>query len=808
MRRTLKILKWFVIIVVILVVIVVGAGYFYLRQSLPQMEGSIKVTGLSAAVEIIRDIDAVPHIYAQNKLDAYWGLGYLHAQDRLWQMGLQRRVLQGRLAQLFGPSLISQDHFLRALGVYRAAQSAWESLPSEPKQIINAYVAGINAFVATHNGSQLPPEYKIVGISPETWSGADVLAWIKMVAYNLDSLSFSTETLANDLFKTVGPQKAQQLMPAYPEDGPAFAQAHNSTQAYSRLVEISERVSEYTGFISIDMVGLGSNSWVVDGIKSATGRPFLANDPHLALSAPSTWYLAHLSANDLDVIGATIPGLPMIIIGRNRSIAWGITHLSSDVQDLYRERIDSTGSLAEFQGRMEPMRLITETIKVKGGADAERTVRITRHGPLISDVVGSTDSVPRGEQPQASAEPLALAWAALQPEDTTVKTFLGISEARNWDEFKRSLRECVAPALSFVYADVEGNIGYHVAGRIPIRSNGNGSLPAEGWTGANEWSGWIPFEKLPQVYDPPEHFIVTANNRPVAGNDSYFLGRQWQPAYRAQRIAQLLESKDKVSPEDHATIQCDTVSLQSRELIPLLLNLVTAQDESERHAIELLKGWDGDAHGDSAAAAIYESWLARLPRAICGDEVGPELISRYENRFDYVSRFLLYAAANPNSEWWDDVTTPDRETCSSVLSNTLRQALSDLKANLGERMESWRWDKIHRVIFPHHPFHNIGLLRGFFSRSAPHGGDRSTVNVGLFGGQSFEQLVGPGYRQLIDLSNSQEGRFIMAIGMSGHFLSSHYDDYLTDWKEGRYRPLRFDSAAVEANREFTLRLEP
>jgi penicillin amidase len=809
MRRILKILKWFVILALILIVIAVGAGYLYLRQSLPKREGSVKVMGLDAVVEIIYDVDAVPHVYAQNKLDAYRGLGYLHAQDRLWQLEIQRRVEQGRLSELIGPALIPQDYFLRALGAYRAAQSAWDSLPSEPKQIVNAYVAGINAFITTHKGSQLPPEYKLFGLSPEPWSGPDVLAWIKMVAYNLDGISFSTETLANDLGKEVGAEKARQLMPAYPDDGPDIVQVPNRNQTYGKLAEINEQVSEYIGFGSMNAADLGSNSWVIDGTKSATGKPFLANDPHLALSVPSTWYLVHLSANDLEVTGATIPGLPMVIIGRNRSIAWGITHLSSDVQDLYRERLDPTGRMAEFQGRMEPVQLITETIKVKGGPDRERLVRITRHGPVISDVVDSTGSVPRGESPQAAAEPLALRWTALEPEDRTVESFLRISEAHNWDEFRQALRDCVAPSLSFVYADVEGNIGYYAAGSIPIRSNGDGSLPAEGWTGANEWGGWVPFEALPHIYNPPEHLIVTANNRPVATNYAYFLGRQWAPAYRAQRITQLLDSKEKLSPEDHAAIQCDTVSLQARELLPLLLKLVTARDEPERQAIELLKGWDGDTRGDSAAAAIYETWLARLPRAIAGDELGTELISRYENRFDYLSRFLVSVVQDPNSEWWDDVTTPERETCGSVLESTLQQALSDLKANLGDKMESWRWDKIHRAVFPHRPFHNVGPLRSLFSRSVPHGGDKSTINVGPFGSsRPFEQLVGPGYRQLIDLSNLEAGRFIMAIGQSGHFLSPNYDDYLTDWQEGRYRLLRFDRAAVERDKKTTLRLEP
>lgn len=829
MRRTMKFFRWFLLILVIVVLLTGAGGYLFVRSSLPQISGTATVAGIQAPIEIIRDADAVPHIYAESKLDAMFGLGYVHAQDRLWQMEFQRRVGQGRLSEVVGPSTLATDRFLRTLGVNRAARSAWERLPAESRTVVEAYIAGINAYI--NNGGSLPPEFLLVGVKPEPWTGPDVLVWNKMMSWDLSS-NYTIELLRSDMVRQVGFERAEQLLPGYPADGPVIVQSIGDGVGYDHLIEMGEQVRALMGVGGPGGEGLGSNNWVVDGTKSPTGKPILADDPHLGTRIPSIWYLAHLSAgDDFDVIGATLPGAPGVVIGHNRSIAWGVTNLGPDVQDLFRERLDPGGTMAEFEGQMEPMQIVTETIQVKGQPAVEQVVRITRHGPLVSDALNAADAaLPAAQRRAVPLEPLAFRWSSLEAEDTTVAAFLAINEASNWNEFTEALRFYVAPAQNFVYADVEGNIGYYAPGWLPIRAEGDGALPAEGWSGKNEWTGWVPFEELPHAYNPPEHFIATANNRPMPDDYPYFLGREWAQPYRAERITELLEAKDVLTMEDHAAIQADVVSLYARKLLPQLLPLTSAQNDQQRAALELLKSWNGTMSGDSPAAAIFSAWQQRLPRALSGDELGTELINRYEGRMAFVSPYLHSTLADSNSPWCDDVSTDDAESCSNVVTQALDEALADLRTRLGDNMERWRWDQLHVTVFPHQPLDSIPQLRPIFNRTIGNGGDSSTVNVGPFNcmrgpaastasqpatnirlfqcARPFEQRAIPGYRQLIDLANLDDGRFIHAIGQSGHVLSPHYDDYLEDWQAVRYRQMRFERATVEQSAQATLRLSP
>lgn len=789
LRRTLKVLVGLVMFVVVLLAVATVGGYLYLSRSLPVTSGTVKLAGLQNSVEVVRDADAVAHIYASNELDMYRGLGFVHAQERLWQMEMQRRVASGTLAEIFGPSAISSDRLLRTIGLQRAAESALQQLPSDTQKIVEAYVDGINQYISSRSGSGFAPEFKMIGFTPRPWKAADVLAGLKLLAWQLDNISYSTELLHADLINKVGAERAQQLMPEYSEAEPVILAGN-----YERMVDAADKIGEFTnGIGTVNYGGLGSNAWVIAGAKSVTGAPILANDPHLGSSIPALWYLAHLKAGETDVIGATVPGLPFVVSGRNRHIAWGVTHLVADVQDVYREKIDAEGKTAEFNGKPEPLRYVEEKIRVTGGPPVTQLVRITRHGPLLSDAINANDAqMPPNRRP-TPLEPLSLRWTALDEQDTTLQSFIKLNRARNWNEFKEGLRDLKAPALSFVYADVDKNIGFYAAGNVPVRSAGEGTLPTEGWTGATEWNGTIRFEDMPQTFNPPSNFIVAANNRPVNGEYPHFLGRQWAASYRARRITELIDQKQKLSVDDNASIQGDTVSLQLRELAPLLTTFVTPQNEDERRALELLKGSDGNTGGGSAAAAIYAAWYQQLAYRLTGDDLGLRLLSRYEERFDYVSRFLTNALKDPASPWCDDINTPERESCNDLMSQTFRRTLGDLRSRLGSDVQSWRWDQLHVAVFPHQPFHRIAFVRELFSRSIPNGGDRSTINIGPYGfNRDFEQYASPGYRQIISLTNPNDGRFILSTGQSGHFLSSHYDDYLSDWQAVRYRPMRLE----------------
>jgi penicillin amidase len=791
----------------------VAGSYVYLRRSLPQLEGTISVPGLSQAVDIVRDADAVTHVLAATKRDALYGLGYAHAQDRLWQMEFQRRAAFGRLSEVLGSRTVPGDRFFVTLGLGRAARSAWTTLPADTQTEINAYVAGINAFLAAHHGSRLPIEFTLARFEPEPWSGSDVIASVKMMAWDL-SRNYPLEVLRHDVTARLGVARAAQLFPPYPASG--LTVLTDSDMPWSVRVgrtvaapvassaagtPAPEAASWSDGFSStrprpVTSV-VGANAWVVDGTMTASGKPMLAADVHFETQTPSHWYLAHLTAGDFDVIGATVPGIPAVILGRNRFIAWADTNLAADTQDLYHERIDRSGRLAEFLGAQEPMQIVRETLAVKGAPSIALEVRITRHGPLMSDAMAMRD-------------PVALRWTGIDAGDTSVVALLRVNEARNWTEFTAALRHLVAPARDYVYADVDGHIGYYASGRVPVRQSGDGSSASEGWSGLAEWTGWIPFDELPHTFDPPEHFVISANNRVTPSSYPHALAGDWADPYRARRLGERL-TQSMLTVDAAGEIQTDVRSLHAATLLPLMLDHVIADNEQDDRALTMVKTWKFDARGDIAAAAIFEAWYYELLPAIAGDELAGALIASYRDHDNssYASRFLVHTLEADNSPWCDDVRTPKTETCDDTVLAALHAGLARLTAGLGPDMTLWRWDGVHKVIFTHAVLDGVPLVGSRLRRTVPGGGDWSTINAGPVSVSTpFEQAAVAGYRQTVDLSPGNDSRFIDALGQSAHILSPRYRDGLLDWSHGRGRKMRIDRAEVERNVAGRLRLLP
>ena len=818
---------------VLLIVLAGGGLYVYLRQSLPQTSGQIALAGIAGPIDIVRDGDAIPHIFASTKADALFGLGYVHAQDRLWQMEFQRRIGHGRLSEIFGDATIPQDRFLRTVGFGRAARSAWDRLPEDARQQINAYCAGVNAFIATHHGRLLPPEFTLLRFEPEPFTGPDVMVWVKMMAWDL-SANYTLELMRHDIAARIGVERMADLMPPYPAHGlsivggaagsengastgvvPALRSAVSGEPKGSHYYSsgLFAALSSGDPFVRDLLLGgtfeaLGSNNWVVDGTLTASGKPLLANDPHLGTHVPSLWYLAHMSAGDFDVIGATLPGAPAVAIGRNRFIAWGETNVAADVEDLFLERLDASGKTAEFRGAQEPMRIIPETIIVKGAAPIHLDVRVTRHGPLVSDALNAISAAAKTEPKPPTYEPLAFRWTALDDDDATVVAFLKLNEAHDWNEFTAAMRQFVVPSQNFVYADVEGHIGYYAPGHVPMRASGDGSRPVEGWTGDSEWTGFIPFDELPHVYDPPEHFIVTANNRPMPSDYPHLIALEYPDPYRAQRVTDLITQKRKFTPNDFRDIQADTLSLHAQGLLPLLLRH-TASNPRTTQALSILSQWNFNATGDSAASAIFQAWFRHLAPAIVGDELGPAVLPAYEGRFSYITRFVTNIVTAGASPWCDNVTTPQKETCDETVTKALENGLDDLQARMGSDPARWRWDTIHHAVFPHQGLDSVSFLRPLLSRSVPNGGDWSTVDVGPVATASpYDQTSVPGYRQIVDLSSANDSRFLDAVGEGGHFLSAHYDDFLADWQGVRHKKMRMTRADVDSGASGTLTLVP
>ena len=781
----MKLLTRLVGILLSAVAIAAVGSLIYLRQSLPAWEGEVSVAKLGAPVEILRDRFGVPHIFAQSERDAHFALGFVHAQDRLWQMEMNRRVSAGRLAEVLGPSGLEADRFLRTLGVRRAAQANLPHLDADTRGHLDAYAAGVNAFLRRE--PVLPLEFLLMRVAPEDWSPVDSLAWLKMMAWDLGG-NWRNELLRMRLSQTLPMERIQEFLPPYPGDAPV--PLPNLRELYRD--KEAPRVTQADKWGTSPISG-GSNSWAV--ARGASGGPLLANDPHLGLSAPSTWYLAHLEAPGLSVIGGTLPGVPGVLIGRNAHIAWGFTNTGPDVQDLYLEKIDSRGDYLTPEGA-RPFTVLKERIGVKGEAPHALQVRISRHGPVISDVSPSAlQATPRGYA-------LALQWTALAEDDLTLQAALALPKARNWAEFETALQNLHSPQQTVTYADVQGNIGFIAAGRVPVRKAANdlkGLAPAPGWDARYDWSGYLPFAELPRAFNPPGRAVVSANHKIVPPGYPHHITVEWQAPYRARRIEELLSKHTRHTVGTFAQMQIDTVSLAARELLPILLTTKPATDEAQA-ALKLLAGWDGTMAADRAEPLIVVAWWRELARAVYADELGEAFGAHWRPR----ARFLQQALRE-KSPWCGD-------SCDALLSQSLDKALADLRARYGADPMAWRWGEAHAAHHQHRPFSRHPWLGPVFDISVPSGGDAYSINVGhsRFADESapYANHHAASYRAIYDLADSQASVFIHSGGQSGNRLSRHYRAFSEAWARGEYVPMVTDRSRLEAEGAKRLLLTP
>ncbi len=748
-------------------------------STFPRASGTVKVSGLSASVTIVTDAHGVPTIRAASEDDALFALGYVHARDRLWQIEYQRRIGSGRLAEILGPRLVETDRFLRTIGFRRAAESAWRGLSSGQRRLVEAYTRGLNAYLASSTAR--PIEFRILRCPVAPFEPVDSLAWAKLMAWDLAG-NARNEIRRARFIAAVGEKRAAELLPPVPEtptileDGewvpPSAPVVSRFPFPVSRLpAPLLARLDDLLGRMGAPGGddGTGSNSWVLAGSRTVSGKPILANDPHLGLRTPSVWYLARLEAPDYEVAGATLPGVPGVIIGRNARIAWALTSLEPDVQDLFVEELDPRDpSRYLWRGSSHPFESRREAIRVRGGRDVVVEVRRSVHGPIVTDVMEGASALGRA---------VALRWTALDENDSTAEAIEGVNRATSWSEFLEAVRRFHAPAQNFLYADADGHIGYTASGAIPIRPRADGLLPVSG-AGADDWTGYASFEALPRVLDPARGYLVTANNRVASTRYPDAISRDWPEPYRARRITQRILAKDRLRVADVESIQLDRVSLQASELLPLLLR-TTPADAPSRDALARLSKWNREFAPGSAAAAIYAAWyteLARMPE----DELGATPSGTVRSRF-------LIGALRSESSWCDDVRTPARETCAGFRTKTLRDAVALLRRRLGPDPGRWRWDRLHHARFPHAIFEAVPGLRSIFSLEAPQGGDASTVNVGAYRlDGSFRMTDGPSYRQIVDLSEANAALFVHTTGQSGNVFDRRYRDLLPLWRRGEY----------------------
>jgi len=809
-----KILKGVGILVLLLALALVAAFFWYRGASAPRIDGKLQLQGPQAAIDIVRDAEGIPHIYARSPADAYFGLGFVHAQDRLWQLELNRRIPAGTMAEILGPKAADTDRFLRTLGVRRNAEAILANLAPDARAALDAYAAGVNAYLANRSGP-LPPEFLLTGApAPAPWQPVDSIGWQTMMSWDLGA-NWTQELLRMRLAQRLPLERIEQFLPPYPGDAPLPTQDY--TRLYQQLAGVTQQMEKVAAAAPPSYVdGMGSNNWVVAGSRTASGKPLLANDPHLGLSAPALWYFAHLSAPGLDVIGATLPGLPAVVLGRNDRIAWGFTNTGPDVQDLFIERVNpadpnqyqTPGGWADFKVR-------TETIKVKGAPDVTLEVRESRHGPIISGALAFSDRAGLDTKNYV----MAFSWAALRPDDLTLQAGVRLNQARNWQEFLDSMRDFASPQQSMVYADVDGNIGLVAPGRVPIRKAENdlhGLAPAPGWDARYDWAGFIPFESLPRRFNPAEGMVATANQKIVANDYPYFLTSEWHLPYRYDRIIELLKATAKHDVASFGAIHKDVLSLAAREVLPALLR-TQPTSERARAALAALAKWDGSMGAAQSEPLIFNAWLRELSRRMFADELGDDLMRDF-----WSLRNVQQPLANILTDqqrlgaWCGDVRQPlaaDQAgaQCAKLLSESLEATLDDLQRRYGAP-EQWQWGKAHEARSEHRPFGKVPALAKVFDIRVPSPGDNYTIDVGRYNladeAEPYTNHHAASLRAIYDLADPENSRFIHSTGQSGNVLSPLYRNYAQRWVDVAYLPMRTRRETVEQGSIGTLTLAP
>ncbi len=802
----------FGLVALALVVFGLVIAYIYgwlIGRAQPRLDGALPVAVLDAPVEVLRDKHGVPHIYARSRADLFRAQGFVHAQDRLWQMEQSRRAASGTLAELFGAPALEADRFSRVVGFRRAAEADLASLDPEGRRLLEWYAEGVNAYIAARPG-RLAAEFNLLRVQPAPWTAVDTLAYAKLIAWGLSN-NWESELTRLRLLLAGGPYRAAELEPDAPPATPFVLEATGEEQqrllhAAGLLLNHLEPLKQWLGVAAGGAGGQGSNAWVVAPRHSLTRKPVLANDPHLVAQLPGILYESHLSAPDFEVTGAGFPGVPCVLIGHNEEIAWGITNGAADQQDLYIERPDPADpSRFEFAGAYEPAQIVEESIRVRGRRRAETAVHvervlITRHGPLISHLLP--------EEARRAAPALAVRWVGHEA-GAFVPAILGLNQAATLEEAKAALRPWTAPSLNVVLADVRGRIAYQYIGHIPRREQNPGTVPAPGWTGTHEWQGYIPFDELPCAQDPESGRLVSANNRPVGDGYPHFLGLEFDPGWRALRIEELLAERERHSVRDMEEIQLDTVSKYAAELVRWI-TLLSSEDSWEKVSLQALRKWNLRMDADSMAALVFHYVLLELLAMVFGDKLGPVggayLGGSVSPLFPFAShtdraqqRLLELLESEEESVWYTDTATRRPRTRNELLQEALTRAVHRLRDDIGDSTLKWQWGRMHQVSYAH-PLGSVRLLRGIFNRGpVPVGGDNSTplqtrhsprLPLGMV------QVI-PAYRQIVEVGTWDRMHSVTPTGQSGHPFSPNYDDQMPMWREGVYHLMPWSREAVE-----------
>ncbi|MFG2076726.1 penicillin acylase family protein [Nonomuraea maritima] len=828
MPRPLRWLARVLTVLLALAVVLAGVVVYTVRQSFPQFDGTVRLPGLARGVEVSRDQWGIPHIYADTAADLFMAQGYVHAQDRFFEMDFRRHTTAGRLSELFGAATLDNDKALRTMGWRRVAEQELPLLDQETREYLDAYAKGVNAWLDAHpNASDRSVEYSVLKLSggagkPEKWTPVDSLAWLKAMAWDLRSNLDSEMDRAVALTK-LPKERVDQLFPGYPYDrhlpivNEGTIDRDRFDQRAEPRVRTGDALARAAGTLdavpntlgTADRDGLGSNSWVVSGEYTADGKPLLANDPHLSAQMPSVWYQAGLhcrkvtAACPYDVTGFTFSGVPGVVIGHTDKIAWGFTNLGPDVADLFLERVE--GDTYLYKGQQLQLETRKETIKVAGGKPVTLTVKSTRHGPLIDDVIG--DARPSGE-----ANAVALQWTALTPGRTADAIF-ALDKATNWEEFRTAAALFEVPAQNLVYADTAGTIGYQAPGRIPVRENGDGTVPVPGWTGEYDWKpAPIPFDQLPSVRNPADGFIVTANNAVIDPNRYRpLLTMDWAYGYRSERIRTLLKEAIEKGPIDSdaiSRIQQDSYNGFADTLIPALMRVDLAGPAVE--ARQMLEKWDRLQELGSAPAAYFNAVWRQLLMLTFNDDLPKSAWPTGGDRWYEVVRRLL---DTPDDPFWDDVTTTNlKENRDDILRQAMASAYQELADRLGTDVKAWRWGDLHQLDLVNGSLGTSGIapVEALLNRGPLKvAGGKDAVNATGWNVQTGYAITSvPSMRMIVDLSDLDKSQWVNLTGASGHAFHDNYWDQAETWARGDLLPMLSTPDAVAKAKVHTLKLSP
>ncbi len=777
-------------VVLVLVVVLALALLWFHRRALPILDGELAVASLNGPVVIVRDRWSVPHISAEKDEDVYFGLGYAVAQDRLFQLELLRHVGQGRLAELFGTEVAEIDRLFRTLDFQGIGRRRLARARPEVRAAFEAYARGVNTAAEAGRGRR-PIEFALLRREFAPVRAEDFVGVLSYLIWSLQ-LDWQFDPLHRDLVARVGPQRANELFPLDAAVGPAVFPALASTPQRSTLFDLAPAAR---AFLSRLPRLAASNTWAIAPARSATGHAILANDPHLDVGLPSTWYQAHLQAPGLDVIGATIPGLPFVVIGHNRKIAWGLTNLMLDSGDFFIEKLRPGPPMQVMsQGTWIDVGLRSETIRVQGNAPTNLRVVSTPHGPVVDHLL------------EGQHEVLAFRWSYAVAEHTNdMDAFYDLNRASDWAGFRRAVGQMGGVAQNISYADRAGHIGLQASGAIPRRTGtADGRGFRTGWDGSQEWDGFVPFSENPAILDPAEGFVVAANHPTFTPPAPFYISSYWEPPDRAERIREFLAAATSLTMDDMRALQNDVVVVSAREDV-LLIRAAFAErafeDERVHAALQLLKGWDGRMEVSSPAAALFAAYYRRLFHEIFDDELGESLAEGYRARANVSAVMIRIAMRDPETRWFDRTDTQEVEDRLAIVRRAFAGGVADLAERWGQEPGAWRWGRMHTLTLSH-PLGEVAILAPYFNLGPhPVPGHALTVFKEESSDRDFSVYMGPSLRQITDLGDLAHGLSVLPGGQSGIRASRHYGDLFGLWRAGEYHPLLMERVDIEAAAE-------